>query len=277
MSSPQNTLVWLASYPKSGNTWLRAFLANYLSDQDGPIDINQMQHISFGDSSRPAFEELNGGALGMMPIDGLLDLRTRHLRRIAGGADVNLVKTHFANTKLLGHWTIPAELTRQAVYLVRNPLDMVISYADHWGMSVDEIADLISKPTNGVPASPKTIQQYLGNWSEHVKGWSGETQFRVLTLRYEDLLSNPEAMFEKVVNHIGLPLDSGALRQAVQFSRFDVLQSQEQANGFVERGQPQVRFFRSGTHGQWREVLTEALVTRISRDHAEVMRKFGYL
>ena len=55
MNHNPRTLVWLASYPKSGNTWLRAFLANYFIDTAQPVSINEMQKISFGDSSAPAY------------------------------------------------------------------------------------------------------------------------------------------------------------------------------------------------------------------------------
>lgn len=276
MAGPRS-LVWLASYPKSGNTWLRAFLANYFIESDEPVSINEMQKVSFGDVSRPSYAELAGGNPDRLPIQALMKVRHAHLSRIAAGAPVNFVKTHYAHAKIGGAWAIPAELTKCAIYLVRDPLDMLISYADHWGLSPERAAMNIASPQNNIPPSPKTVAQFLGTWSEHVRGWTRTRDFRVLVLRYEDLLAAPEENFARVLRHIGAPMDEEALAQAVFFSSFDMLAGQEAEQGFTERGPAQERFFRQGTAGQGRALLPPEVVERVERDHGQAMKRHGYL
>lgn len=276
MQSPR-TLVWLASYPKSGNTWLRAFLANYFISGPGPVPINQMQKISFGDSSAPSYAELGRCEPARLAPQQLAALRVRHLERVAGNAPVNFVKTHCINRKLGPHPLIPPRLTRAAIYVIRDPRDLVLSYADHFGLDHAGAVAAIASQQNRVPANPKTVMQFLGDWSGHVRAWTRARDFPVLTLRYEDMQADPAAAFLKVLKLIGAPVDQAALDQAVAHSSFDVLAAQEAQSGFREKGTAQGRFFRTGTSGHWREQLNPALAERIAADHGAVMKRHGYM
>lgn len=271
------TLVWLASYPKSGNTWLRAFLANYLIDSPKPVSINEMQTISFGDSSSPAYADLSGRDPQKLDLTELMAVRGRHLDRISRRGAVNFVKTHNANIRIAGHWLIPAPLTRAAIYILRDPRDVVISYADHLGLDLESAAAQMAAPGNRVPTNARTVVQFLGPWSEHVRSWTRTRDFRVLVLRYEDMHADPQAAFEKVLRLVGAPLDRQVLAEATRRAAFDVLAAQEVVEGFRERGPAQARFFRKGTVGQWRDELPEGIVRRIEADHGEVMKRHGYL
>jgi hypothetical protein len=277
MINDPRTLVWLASYPKSGNTWLRAFLANYFIDGPGPVSINDMQKISFGDSSAPAYADLGRCNPATLSPPQVTALRERHLERISRNGQVNFVKTHNAHSRISGRWLIPARLTRAAVYLIRDPRDMVLSYADHFALDPDKAAVAIASPQNVVPTNSRTVMQFLGNWSDHVRSWGRAKEFPVLVLRYEDLLSDPAAQFEKVLRLIGAPIDPDTLAQATRFSSFDVLAAQEAAAGFREKGGAQTRFFRRGVSGQWRDALPDDIVAKITADHGAVMKRHGYL
>lgn len=277
MAGDPRTLVWLASYPKSGNTWLRAFLANYFLQSSVPVSINEMRKISFGDSSAPAYSELSGRDHQTLSPAQVVAIRERHLQRVSGRGDVNFVKTHNANIRIAGRWLIPARLTRGAVYIIRDPRDLVISYADHFGLDLAGAAAAIARPGNMVPSNSRTVIQFLGSWSEHVRSWTRSRDFRVLVLRYEDMLTDPRGAFEKVLRHIGAPIDAQILAEATGRASFEALAAQEEAQGFRERGATQARFFRRGTAGQWRDALSEAMVARIVADHGDAMRRHGYL
>ena len=277
MTRDPRTLVWLASYPKAGNTWLRAFLANYFIDGTEPVSINEMQKISFGDSSAPAYAELGRCDPATLSPARIVALRERHLERVSHNGEINFVKTHNAHARIAGRWLIPARLTRAAVYLIRDPRDMVLSYADHFALDPAAAAAAFASAHNHVPANSRTVMQFLGDWSGHVKSWTRTRDFPVLVLRYEDLLSDAEACFERVLRLIGAPVDAGALAQATRFSSFEELAAQEAADGFREKGGAQARFFRRGVSGQWRDGLAGDIVERITADHGAVMKRHGYL
>ena len=279
MNDPKS-LIWLASYPKSGNTWVRAFLAHYLLQPDGSpgaTAFEAIERISSGDVSGPSYAELAGCHPTRLPPGAYPKVRLQHLTRIAqSSGGVKFVKTHTQNTRFGQNWLIPAALTRQAIYIVRHPLDMLLSYADHWGISLDAAAFQIGADKNMIAANDRTAAQFLGSWSTHVKSWTQTRDFPVLTLRYEDMLADPEAAFTRVLTHIGAPVEKDVLETAVEKSSFRSLAAMEAAQGFAEKGAGQQRFFRQGTAGHWQGQVPDDIVERVVRDHGAAMRKLKY-
>ncbi len=271
------SIVWLASYPKSGNTWLRVFLANYIINSDKPVPINDVHKIGIGDSNSKAYQKVM--KVPFDPTNPQLCAKVRPvvLQGIVNNkADVNLVKTHNENSAAFGIKLIPPELTRSAIYIMRNPLDMIISYANHYNLTIDAAIEGISRKSNTLQGGGESAFQFLGSWSNHVIGWTKARKFPLLTLRYEDMLVDPIDSFSKVIEHIGLPLDGERLEKSVKFSEFKELQKQENENSFVEKSDTQEKFFRSGKSGQWKNELTQEQIDLILRDQGRVMKKFGY-
>ncbi len=271
------TLVWLASYPKSGNTWLRAFLGNYLFKREEPLSLNDLKRVSSGDAPAAAYRDIAGRPPQGLHGLALMQVRTKYLHRIATQADISFVKTHSANVRIQNVPLIPPQFTRMAIYVVRNPLDMLVSFADHFAMSFERAAEAIATKTNGVPPNQKVLGQYLGTWSDHVKGWTRAKDIRVHTVRYEDMQSDPEQAFSRVIKAMGVPVDDAALRQAIEFSSFETLKRLESETGFDEKGAAQERFFREGRTGTGSEALPPAVIEKIKQDHGDTMRRHGYL
>lgn len=271
-------IVWLASYPKSGNTWARIFLANYLLGTLQPIPINEVHRIGIGDAVAPAYRKVAGGHFDPADTMGHLRLRERVLRGIAAnGADINFVKTHNARTRAFGTELILPRYTRAAVYIIRNPLDVVVSYARHYGQTPAQASQAISRADNTVSADPTSVAQYLGNWSDHVRGWTGVRDFPVHTMRYEDMKADPHRAFTGLLGFLGVPVDPERVDRAVRFSSFDEMKRQEQANGFIERSLNADRFFHTGETEQWKQALSPEDIALLRQRHGAVMSKFGYL
>lgn len=277
-TAPRKSIVWLASYPKSGNTWLRVFLANYLLDRKTPMPINEVHRIGMGDAVEKAYRMVAAGPFDVTDPRQAVALRPKVLRRVvANGAQVNFLKTHNCRSKAFGVELIPAPLTRSAIYILRNPLDMVLSYARHYGDTPEAAATAIGRADNTIAGGAGAVPQFLGSWSDHVRGWTRCRDFPVLVLRYEDMVADPEAAFARALEHIGVPPDADRLARAVRFSSFDELKRQEETSGFVERPAQGGPFFGVGQAGVWREKLAAEVAARIVRDHGRVMREFDYL
>ena len=272
----KRNIVWLASYPKSGNTWVRLFLANYLLNRDAPVSINEIHRIALGDSLLAAYQRVARRQIDARDERAVLDLRKRVLIGLSGDADISLVKTHNQNTVVGGYRLIAPELTRLAVYIVRNPLDMLISYAHHYGMSCKLTAEAISAPGNHIVADANNVVQYLGTWSDHVRGWRNTRDFPVMTMRYEDMIERPLDEFRRLLSRMKVPIDDDRLERAIRFSSFDEARGQEDDGGFRERSRHAERFFRAGTAGQWRDLPSE-VVDRVVECHQPAMKQLGYL
>jgi len=274
----KKSIVWMASYPKSGNTWARIFLANYIANMDRPVPINNAHRIALGDSITGMYERVAGHPIDVTDVDAVLRLRAGVLRGIvANNADVNLVKTHNARTTARGVPLIPDQVTRSAVYMLRNPLDMVLSYARHYGMTPDEAVYTVSHRDNANPPDEQTVTQFMGSWSEHVRSWTAKAPYPILVLRYEDMLADPRTCFARLVQHLGMPLDVERLDRAILFSSFKELSEQEKTQGFVEKSAESERFFAKGQKDQWKTDLPARLVKKMKHGHRKVMKKFGYL
>ena len=272
------SIVWLASYPKSGNTWTRVFLANYLVNPDRPVPINHVRRFAVADTAVDLYGKV--APAGFDAADPIAHLRFRDqvLRAIAGnGADMNFVKSHNINATVFGTELIARRYTRAAVYIVRNPLDVATSYARHFGMTPARACRSISRSDNTTAGGATNVKQFLGSWAEHVLSWTRTADFPVHVMRYEDMKADPHGCFRTLLGQVGIPVDDERLDRAVRFSSFEELQRQETADGFIEASKNAERFFHSGTSGQWRGVLTDGDIATVRRANEAAMRTYGYL
>lgn len=276
-------IFWIASYPKSGNTWIKILLANYLQNSHEPADINKLEFQLLA-SARIWFDEMVGIESSMLDNDTIENLRPGVYRCLAKENEETLyMKAHDAWTRTgNGDELFPNEVTAGVVYVIRNPLDMATSCANHWGVSLEQAVEYMNLPTSELATSTyemaEQLTQKLGTWSHHVTSWIEDSSLPVHLVRYEDLRSTPESTFGKVVRFCKLPWDADRVRRAVVFSDFSELQRQEKKNDFRERSpKSSDLFFRRGEVGAWREELPDRLVQRIIDAHGDTMRRFGYL
>ena len=272
----RRNLIWLASYPKSGNTWLRVFLHNYLLQPATPYSINRLTEVSAVENAAAFFavhDPRPATAYTTAAVQALRPLVHRDLTQLHDGPV--FVKTHNARLAMHGiHLCTPA-VTAGAIYIIRDPRDVAVSFAHHTGRSIDEIITFMNA-ASALRATAAQVFDYLGPWSGHVASWAGSPN--LLVLRYEDMLATPAVSFETVINFLGRTPDLQRLQTAIRFSAFETLQAQEDAEGYNARAPDATsRFFRNGSDGTWREILTATQQQRIEADHGNMMQRFDYL
>lgn len=266
-------ITWLASYPKSGNTWARLFLSAYFTGKS--TDLNHIGHV-LGDHSKyfhqtvspKPIEDLSEGEYALVHGAALLHYSESHLPRPL------ILKTHNANATVLGVAAQPEQVTEGAIYLVRDPRDVAISYADHMGSSIDEAIEKMGNITNTLKGH-NMFPHFLGTWSMHYASWVREKKFPVVVYRYEDMLEDPVGVFSRMLQRMNQSVDEDRVKQAVEQVRFDKMQALEQETGFCERLH-QEKFFARGTSGHWRDILTTGQIKKIEKDHKDVMVSIGY-
>lgn len=271
-------IIWLASYPKSGNTWLRAFLLNLLTDSEEPVDINKMAALTRGDSQAAWYGHFDSRPATALSAEDLARLRPKvHARIAESSADSVFVKTHNALIKVAGVPMISQSLTAGVIYVVRNPLDVALSYADHLGQPVDDIIDLMARRDFETPGSEFHVPEHHSDWSSHAASWTQVSHPVLHVVRYEDMAAKPAPAFAAVAGFLGLDPPRESLLRAIRFSSFKVLRAQEKKDGFVERTPVQDSFFRAGKPGAWRKQLSDAQIRRVVDIHREQMERFDYL
>jgi hypothetical protein len=285
--TPPTGIVWLASYPKSGNTWTRTFLHNLFGQLEGSDvehDINEINEFTTWDLAAKRYEPHlkaplePGKSIEDVDRAEIAAIRPLVQAEIAAQTDgLALVKTHHALMMDRGHPTLNFSVTSGAVYLVRNPLDVAVSYSHHLNTDIDFAIEQMAASGLETPMTPRSVYEVYGSWSEHVASWTTKPHRAICVLRYEDMLQNPRASFSRLAGHLLLQPTAEQLDEAIARSAFDRLKAQEDANGFREKPQHAKRFFREGRSGEWRERLSRRQVRRIVRAHAEQMDRFGYL
>lgn len=276
-------IVWLASYPKSGNTWLRVFLYHMMRIAGGhPREENEINKLDRASTYEARlyglFEQAMGKPLAEASEADVARVRPQIHATIRDRINtISMVKTH----NVFGHLGNVPIINLQAscgtIYIVRDPRDVAPSLASHLGTSIDEAISVMG--TSGYKTNNKKEAAYeiWGSWSEHVYSWTVQPHEAILVLRYEDMLEKPTETFTAVVKHLRQAPNDAVIQEAIELSSFDKLKKQELEYDFRERSERADRFFVSGTSGGWKEKLTDEQAQRIAEKHADQMRRFGYV
>jgi len=269
-------ITWLASYPKSGNTMLRLFLSHYLY---GNSNINNTGPLNFKDSGEWAFQMVSPKAIQDLTFYDCLALKPAALLNLlpvlaSFDRQYMFLKTHSPNVVIDGFAQCPRGMTAAAVYVVRDPRDVVVSFSHYMrDKTVDgAVEDMFA--TNNTLGGVGDIRQYLGPWPNHVASWADKKG--VHTIRYEDMIEDPKTVFRGVLEYLKADIDEDRLEESARFVSFENLQKIERDSGFKDNPHEDKPFFRTGRAGQWRDALTEEQVAKIEDGADEVMRRFGY-
>jgi hypothetical protein len=271
-------ILWLASYPRSGNTWLRAFLHNLFRNAPGPHDINRLRDLTLIDGEARWYRMFDPRPATELTKEDVAALRPKvHAAMTAAHPDTVFVKTHNASVDDRGTPMITLEHTVGAIYLVRDPLDVAVSYSHHYGASLEDAVAAMNRPGNqSVANQANFVYELHGSWSEHVQSWTARPNQALHIVRYEDMSREPLRTFTGIAAFLGLPASPARIAGAIERSSFAELQQQETHQGFRERSKKSERFFRAGEVGQGRRLLTSKLIDELCITHREAMARFGY-
>lgn len=275
-------IVWLASYPKSGNTWVRLLLGKLLGLKEEEDEQEQFAPVASITSSRWAFDYhvgVNSFDLTDAEIDSARPGLYREIARHTDG--LGYMKAHDAYQRLDdGTPIFPADCSRGALYMVRHPLDVAVSFAHHRGQDTYERTAKVMMDTTKSLGGGKNgqMRQLMGDWSQHYRSWIDQSEIPVCLVKYEDLHRDTVGTVKRIVQFIGLQTSDlkMSVEEAVDATRFDRLQKLEDKSGFHERPEKAQRFFRSGKVGEGREALSREIQDSLTTYHAEVMRELGY-
>ena len=276
------SIVWLASYPKSGNTWARAMLTHLLAEPGDDFSVNALAGAPEGGDRHALDDACAISSAEMKPAELLPYRALLHRQMAADNAAPFFVKTHDQYARGAdGTALFPADASRAVIYLVRNPLDVVLSFAHHSQHPVDTMIARMADAGTMLNLWPDRISDFLpvhlGRWSEHVAGWTQQREIPLCLLRYEDMIADPATALARVAAAAGIAASPAQIAAAVAASSFERLREREAAEGFSEKPPNMPNFFRAGRTGDWRTALSGDQVARIVADHRDQMALLDYL
>ena len=280
-------IIWLASFPKSGNTWMRAFLSSYLY-----LDLDK-ENFTFNLLKKierfPNLNQLNN--IGIKP-KSFLDVAKSWIptqNHINLNNKINLLKTHQAFGNFENFPFTDSNNTLGAIYLVRDPRDVLISYSKHMKQSIDKTLDLVLEDDskgNLFEGKNSVIGEMRGSWSQHYNSWKYSNLKEKIIIKYEDLINNPFDTFSKAISHLNylfrklsFPLETNAerIRKCIEISNFNNLQNLEKKLGFSDNIKSGATFFNKGTTNQWQDELNDKIIYKIEKKFKKEMKELNYI
>ncbi len=271
-------IVWLASYPKSGNTWVRFLLANLLYPQHAPMPLNRIGALFPGDQNRIRFEMIVGRSAADMTANEMHAARAVLQKHYASQDRTMFVKTHSAFVKEKRHWHINPRYTEGAILIVRDPRDVVCSMANHFDTDYKAAARWIGD-FNRILLDVKQPSLWCRtlDWSNHYQSWTQRLGPRCCVVRYEDLIYQPVVEMKRILSFLNHTASNEAIQTAIDNSAFDRLKAIEEKEGFVEQSDKGSVFFHTGRKDRWVDEMDLETAQTIENDHERVMRLLGYL
>ena len=279
-------IIWIASYPKSGNTWLRALLASYYFTNEGSFSLSLLDKIDAFPSDK-FFKEYNDQ---FSKVEDTCKYWLKEQEKINKKNKITLLKTHSAICKINGNSFTNKENSIGAIYIVRDPRNVITSISNHYQISIEDAFQFMKDEKRGI--INKKDGRYLGfqavwSWSINQKTWVENNLFPVLVIKYEDLLKETYNTFRKVIEFINKISNSSKIfnkskgKNSIKNTSFEKLQRMENDHGFAEamnkKGtNKKIKFFNLGQKNNYKNLLSQDLIIKMNEFYKEELIKFNY-
>ena len=280
-------IIWIASYPKSGNTWIRSFLGTYLYSSDGQFNHNLMHKIhEFPDS------QILKKYMDIKNFHNLAEV-SKHWIKVQSFInafdlynyskdDHIFLKTHSSMCNINGNNFTSAKNTIAVIHVVRDPRNVILSMSNHFGTSQEKNFKTITNERNTVYSKvnyqliPAT---FIGSWNFHYLSWKNFNSINKVIIRYEDLINNTEDTFKKIINFLSkltkIKYNEEKLVHSVNSTQFKKLQKYEEKYGF-RMGQKN-KFFYLGKENNWKNLLNPEIEKKTREAFLKEIKELEYI
>ena len=279
-------IIWLASYPKSGNIWLRSLLASYYFSKDGSFDFKLLDNID----QFPSTQFFRDKKDTFSAPEDTSNLWLSEQEKINQDNKIRFLKTHNALCKINSNSFTNEKNTLAGIYIIRDPRNIVTSLANHYQVDVNKAFDFMKDEKKAL--IEKVNERYLGfvpilSWTLHQESWIKCTKFPILTIRYEDLQLQTFQTFIKVIKFINELsnlenlIDETKAKQSISSCEFEKLKKLENKNGFSEamvdkKTKKKISFFNLGRENDYKRLLQTNLIDEMSSLYNQQIKKFNY-
>lgn len=272
----ERNIIWIASFPKSGNTWSR-FLLNALMHRKTSLEnLDSDAKISGACTAKGLLKEYmeEKGDLAQRLTTRGEALRKLSLSRAPGKKLV--LKTHSAFAEFQKKPQIPMDVSAAAMLVIRNPFDVLCSCMNHFGFSEEQAFNFMDKISSSIGETDKHFPVLCSSWDGYIQSWTKNAKFPILLLRYEDMKSHPFTSASRICKFFNIKATESEIIDAIEATSFKNLQKLEDDNGFKEASEKGERFFYKGEVGYFKDKLSQATIDKVVKRFGESMKKVGY-
>ncbi len=282
-------IIWIASYPKSGNTWIRSMLTSYLYTKNGSFSFEMLRKIE-------RFSVINKK---INPTNFQEDVSKNWIpsqELINKDKKIRFLKTHNAMCTINKNKFTDKKNTKAAIYIVRDPRNVITSISNHYEFDINKSLEFITNKRkiifpriNEKDSSSQNDQvdfNFLGDWEDHYLSWKNIAFCPIKIVKYEDLLSNPKKTFTEVLTFLSslfdFKIDNNKINNSINSTTFRFLSNLENKVGFEEspfsvKEKKKIKFFNLGKKNDWRKILDKKIAKKIEIHFKNVMSELNYL
>ena len=277
-------IIWVASYPKSGNTWMRYLLGNYFFNKKKKFDPNIISYLKkFYIDNNLIKSDKNRKEIKKTPLHiSKYWIQSQENLEIVKG-NISFLKTHNALVNINNNEFTNNDLSLAIIYIVRDPRDVSISYSKYRNLNLNETIDfMISKNLVYVKSNNDPIEiEIIGSWAFNYNSWkNGIPQIPRIIVKYEDLLNDCYNVFSEVIEflskNMNIKPNYEQVQNSIELSKFENLQKYEKTYSFREN-QGGDNFFRTGKHNNWQSELSNEQIKKIEDNFYNEMIELGYI
>ena len=276
-------IIWIASYPKSGNTYIRSFLSAYYFSNDGKFNFDLLNNIK-------QFPNVEFFDQEFKNVDQASENWIKSQKKIKEKKETLFLKTHSCLGAFKGKPFTTPDYTLGGIYVVRDPRNVITSVKNHFSFDEDEAYNFMSNINTSI--KKKNSSDYrtwvlLSSWSNHYKSWAKSKNFRKLLIKYEDFEENKTRTFRDIIIFVNTLLKNSEgvnnkkLERAIETTNFDVLKKKEEKEGFEESAysneSKRKMFFNLGFNNRWKELLKKEIKEKIEKQFYTEMNELDYL
>ena len=280
-------IIWISSYPKSGNTWLRSLISNYFFSKDGNFSFELIKQID----SFPSSKFFRNYKDKFEKPEDTSKYWIKEQERINSLNKIFFLKTHNALCKINGNKFTDQNNTLAAIYLVRDPRNVITSIANHYQITTRNAFDFMKDKNRGIiekEGNRYTGFQPLFSWDLHIKSWTENTLYPSLIIKYEDLIIDTASVFKKVLEFIKKisnsknNIDEQKLLKCVENCKFSNLKTMEREKGFDEsmvnkKTGDKIAFFNLGEKNNFKDILEKDLINEMNDYFKYQLKKYKYI
>ena len=274
-------IIWCASYPKSGNTWIRAIITSLIYSEDGIFNFNLLKKVGQF-PRRDHFKELTDD---FTDLNNLSKYWITAQEKINSDGKLRIFKTHNGNYNFSGNDFTSKKNTLGVIYIVRDPRNIIASLSNHYQhdfkISTDFLLNEKSFLSNKDPnyKTEENIITLLGSWKNHYNSW--KITSNLLLIRYEDLVLDVKSQVNRLSNFLKkfayFYTNEIKINNIIETTSFELLKKKEENEGFEEAVNSKIKFFNSGPKSNWKNIVDEKLIHKIEKSFEKEMKELNYL